>query len=142
MAWKINSVLLLVSCAMFFTFVKIARTIEIDRELSPGVSKSILLQTLRGIKETEKTTIQREELRKHILQQYHIQTDVNKPSVGFMIDVFEQLVQGGEMTSVLGHTDGRTLHRLHQSDTIRSVTATRKYFIPSQRTYMCCNEIY
>ncbi|WAQ96471.1 NODAL-like protein [Mya arenaria] len=97
----------------------------LNENANVNIGTESLLETLRNIRDNEELAIKPEDLRAHIVQQTHAQTDIHSPSVGFMIGVFEQLLQGDKMATVLGHTDAHTTHRLHQADTVRSFSTIR-----------------
>ena len=119
--------------------------------LRNGDMSDPLFKTLRtmetsdnsGVQTTDKVTIKPEQLKNHIRR--HTGTgngdqNVEKPSVGFMIGVFEHLLEGEDMPHALGHTDTRTMNQISTSDTIRSYTAISKYFFLIIVEYCPVNE--
>lgn len=96
-------------------------------------------QALRSThRPTEHRSIKQDQLMTYI-EQYTGQTPktVHKPSVNFMFNVFEHLLQGEEMSTILGHTDERMRNKLASLDTLRSYTPTSKYFYTSLCSFAC-----
>lgn len=109
--------------------------------LGTGDMAGEVLKTLRALqptgqqalrttyRSTEHRSIRQDQLMTYI-EQYTGQTPktVHKPSVNFMVNVFEHLLQGEEMSTILGHTDERMRNKMASLDTLRSYTPTSKYF--------------
>lgn len=103
--------------------------------LRRGDNPDSLFQTLHTLQRpgshiaqpADQVVIRPDQLKTHISQYSGEGTNVQKPSVGFMVDVFEHLLQGEDMSRALGYTNSLSKNRLRGSDTIRSFTATSKY---------------
>lgn len=103
--------------------------------LSKTEESDPVLTALRAMQTTgqqssdiDKLTLQVDQLRTHLLQYSEHRSDLQKPSVGFMIGVFEHLLKGEDMSAVLGLTEEQTKTRIAKSDTIRSYSASSKFF--------------
>ncbi|KAL4239584.1 hypothetical protein ACF0H5_000395 [Mactra antiquata] len=79
------------------------------RDISAGISSDV-------------KDLNRYDIYKHLVQNGGIQTDFTKPSIGFILQVFDRLLEGQGIDRAVGHTDNNK-HVL--SDTIRSFTAKR-----------------
>ncbi|XP_045212339.2 derriere protein-like [Mercenaria mercenaria] len=77
------------------------------------------------IDQREVKDIKRDKVYTHLIQNGGIRTDFTKPSIGFMLQVFENLLDGEDLDTAVGHTDGRTRNAILYSDTVRSFTAKR-----------------
>lgn len=104
----------------------IVEMIAVSGMALPGADVNEVIETLKTIQENAGVSIQPAQLKQHILEQTHARTDVDAPNVKFMIDMFERLLRGDALASVMGHTNLRSAHRVHQTDTIRSFGTTEQ----------------